>query len=301
MPFSPPDAADVWQHKQNSQVQPVRDAAESRLKKRPAPLNIPQHKSGASVTIVTVPKASPVEAKTSQSFETALKRQPITETREEQPGAARKPLPEPETKPEYSEVAPKPPPNTDEQAEAFEAGPKPPPKPETKEYSSAPAAELSWKRFKMSSSEVMEPKVRRNVWASWVRDGKDRSHITPLSTKEFGIRVAQLLLATVFLIITAFSAFNLNMGNVSRGLASAVYVPYQKLTFHLLAVHRIQSFILRLFTHGHLLRPIWCCGAEVSNSVPLDSAYVSATSSVKPLSLSRAINTAFSGHRRISC
>lgn len=55
----------------------------------------------------------------------------------------------------------------------------------------------------------------RNVWARHIKNGDDRTHVPPLSKKLFIIRVVQLVLAVLFLVLAAFAAFTLNMGNVS--------------------------------------------------------------------------------------
>ncbi|KAK8097136.1 uncharacterized protein PG998_005359 [Apiospora kogelbergensis] len=53
----------------------------------------------------------------------------------------------------------------------------------------------------------------RNVWARHIKNGDDRTHVPPLSKKLFIIRVVQLVLAVLFLVLAAFAAFTLNMGN----------------------------------------------------------------------------------------
>ncbi|KAK8085623.1 hypothetical protein PG997_006894, partial [Apiospora hydei] len=55
----------------------------------------------------------------------------------------------------------------------------------------------------------------RNVWANHIKNGDDRTHVPPMGRKVFIIRIVQLVLAVVFLVLAAFAAFTLNMGNVS--------------------------------------------------------------------------------------
>jgi hypothetical protein len=57
---------------------------------------------------------------------------------------------------------------------------------------------------------------RSNIWAGRNKDGQDRSHIPPMSMAMLGLRIAQLSLAVIFLVLASFSAFTLNMGNVSK-------------------------------------------------------------------------------------
>lgn len=67
-----------------------------------------------------------------------------------------------------------------------------------------------------SSHENKRPAKNKNVWARYWKDGKSRSHIHPMTSVLFGLRIAQLALAVVFLVLAAFSAFSLNFGSVSQ-------------------------------------------------------------------------------------
>jgi hypothetical protein len=53
-----------------------------------------------------------------------------------------------------------------------------------------------------------------NIWPELTKDGKDRSHIPPVTNKLFIIRLVQLGLAVLFLVLAAFAAFTLNISNV---------------------------------------------------------------------------------------
>ncbi|KAK8044257.1 hypothetical protein PG993_004281 [Apiospora rasikravindrae] len=55
----------------------------------------------------------------------------------------------------------------------------------------------------------------RNVWANHIKNGDDRTHVPPVGVKVFIIRVVQLVIAVVFLVLAAFAAFTLNMGNLT--------------------------------------------------------------------------------------
>ncbi|KAK6855150.1 hypothetical protein PG990_008556 [Apiospora arundinis] len=54
----------------------------------------------------------------------------------------------------------------------------------------------------------------RNVWARHIKNGDDRTHVPPLSKKVFIVRIVQLVLTVIFLVLAAFAAFTLNMGNL---------------------------------------------------------------------------------------
>ncbi|KAH8898321.1 hypothetical protein GQ53DRAFT_881388 [Thozetella sp. PMI_491] len=55
--------------------------------------------------------------------------------------------------------------------------------------------------------------IKENVWMSKTVDGQDRSHIPPMSMQMFRLRIAQIVLAVIFLILSAFAAYTLNMSN----------------------------------------------------------------------------------------
>lgn len=55
----------------------------------------------------------------------------------------------------------------------------------------------------------------KNVWANHIKNGDDRTHVPAMSKKAFIVRIVQLVIAVVFLVLAAFAAFTLNMGNVS--------------------------------------------------------------------------------------
>jgi hypothetical protein len=58
--------------------------------------------------------------------------------------------------------------------------------------------------------------IKDNVWAERVvKDGQDRSHVPPVSMVQLRLRIAQMVLAVIFLVLASFSAFTLNVGNVS--------------------------------------------------------------------------------------
>lgn len=80
------------------------------------------------------------------------------------------------------------------------------------------AEEVDVEKLKdLEKSKAAKQKRDANVWQGRVKkDGQDRSHIPPISKKLLLLRVAQLGLAVIFLILSAFSAFTLNAANVSR-------------------------------------------------------------------------------------
>ncbi|KAK7943468.1 uncharacterized protein PG986_012581 [Apiospora aurea] len=64
----------------------------------------------------------------------------------------------------------------------------------------------------------------RNVWANHIKNGDDRTHVPPMGKKVLIIRVVQLVFAVVFLVLAAFAAFTLNMGNLPAfGLSFFVF------------------------------------------------------------------------------
>ncbi|KAK8070150.1 hypothetical protein PG994_006766 [Apiospora phragmitis] len=64
-----------------------------------------------------------------------------------------------------------------------------------------------------SGPSVTAPTNNRNVWANHIKNGDDRTHVPPMSKKVLIVRVVQLVIAVVFLVLAAFAAFTLNMGN----------------------------------------------------------------------------------------
>ncbi|ORY59740.1 uncharacterized protein BCR38DRAFT_412735 [Pseudomassariella vexata] len=83
-----------------------------------------------------------------------------------------------------------------------------------------------------AKSRKMSTINKKNVWSSVAVD-KDRSHISAMTMKEFGIRIAQGTLAILFLVLTSFSAFTLNAGNLS-GFSLSFFVFSLTVTYFVL-------------------------------------------------------------------
>ncbi|KAK8018368.1 hypothetical protein PG991_007558 [Apiospora marii] len=64
----------------------------------------------------------------------------------------------------------------------------------------------------------------RNVWANHIKNGDDRTHVPAMSKKVFIVRIVQLVIAVVFLVLAAFAAFTLNMGNQCRSSSTRFYI-----------------------------------------------------------------------------
>lgn len=74
---------------------------------------------------------------------------------------------------------------------------------------------ISGKMTSNVTSGPAPPANDQNVWANHIKNGDDRTHVPPMSKKVLILRIVQLVIAVVFLVLAAFAAFTLNMGNVS--------------------------------------------------------------------------------------
>ncbi|KAK8053133.1 hypothetical protein PG996_012434 [Apiospora saccharicola] len=74
----------------------------------------------------------------------------------------------------------------------------------------------------MASNVTSGPSAtnNQNVWANHIKNGDDRTHVPPMSKKVLILRIVQLVIAVIFLVLAAFAAFTLNMGNVMLTLAT---------------------------------------------------------------------------------
>ncbi|KAK7992534.1 hypothetical protein PG988_001328 [Apiospora saccharicola] len=68
----------------------------------------------------------------------------------------------------------------------------------------------------MASNVTSGPSAtnNQNVWANHIKNGDDRTHVPPMSKKVLILRIVQLVIAVIFLVLAAFAAFTLNMGNL---------------------------------------------------------------------------------------
>jgi hypothetical protein len=173
MVFSPPDAADVWQHNkalENSALRPI----SSKL-----------------------PKRKPTRADKGKSVDRG---EPAEKGEVEDMGGAQS---KDDTEHEEHER------ELGEDGQELEQLPS---------ASRTKSKKEKKKKKKAKMGNANSAARRRNVWEGRTQDGQDRSHIPPMSMAMFGIRIAQLVLAVIFLVLASFAAFTLNMGNVSARL-----------------------------------------------------------------------------------